>query len=76
MGTAIWALTKMVPYSASADDAMILRMVFHTTSNMPLVASRKSSGLSGSGGFSVRKWNPLARLDTSNTSKNTIIKYW
>ena len=37
MGTDVWALMKMVPYSASAADAMILRMIFHTTSKMPLV---------------------------------------
>ena len=62
MGTAVWVLTKMVPYLASAADAMILRMILHTRSKMPLVVGMKSSGLSGSGGPSVRKWTPLARL--------------
>ena len=50
MDTASWALTKMVPYSVSAADAMILRIIFHTTSKMPLVVGTKPSGLSGSGG--------------------------
>ena len=62
MGTAIWVFMKMVPYSALASDTMILRMILHTTSKMPLVVSTKYSGLSGSGGPSVRKWTPLARL--------------
>ena len=62
IGTAVWALTKMVPYSASATDAMILRMILHTTSKMPLVVGTKYSGLSGSGGPSLRKWTPLAWL--------------
>ena len=51
MGTAVWALMKMVPYSALAADAMILRMILHTTSKMPLAVGTKSSGLSGSGGL-------------------------
>ena len=62
MGTAVWALTNMVPYSASAADAMILRMILHTTSKMLLVVGTKYSGLSWSGGVFVRKWTPLARL--------------
>ena len=44
MGTAVWVLMKMVPYSASAADVMILRMILYTTSNMPLVVGTKSSG--------------------------------
>ena len=55
MGTAVWALTKMVPYSALAADAMILRMIFHTTSKILLVVGTKSSEFSGSGRPSVRK---------------------
>ena len=55
MGTVVCALMKMVPYSALAADAMILRMILHTTSKMPLVFGTKSSGFSGSGGPSVRK---------------------
>ena len=53
--TAVWALTKMVPYSALAADAIILRMILHTTSKMSLVVGTKSSGFLGSGGPSVRK---------------------
>ena len=60
MDTAVWALMKMVPYSAPAYDAMILRMILHTTSKMPLVFDTKYSGLLGSGGPSVRKWTTLA----------------
>ena len=55
MGTAVWALMNMVLYSALAADAMILRMILHTTSKMPLVVGTKSSGFLGSGGPSVRK---------------------
>ena len=62
MGTAVWGLMKMVPYSALAYDAMILRMILHTTSKMPLVVGKKSSGFSGSSGPSVRKCTPQARL--------------
>ena len=50
IGTAFWVFTKMVPYLASAADAMILRMILHTTSKMPLVVGTKSSGFLGSGG--------------------------
>ena len=64
MGTAVWELMNMVPYSSSAADAMILRMIFHTTSKMPLVVGTKSSGFLGSGGPLVRKCTPLARLLT------------
>ena len=49
IGTAVSALTKMVQYLASAADAMILRMILHTTSKMPLTVGTKSSGLLGSG---------------------------
>ena len=55
MGTAVWELMKIVLHSASASDAMILRMILHTTSKMPLVVGTKSSGFSGSGGPLVRK---------------------
>ena len=50
MGTAVWVLMNMVPYLASAADAMILRMILHTTSKIPLVVGTKSFGFSGSGG--------------------------
>ena len=43
IGTAIWELMKMVPYLASAVDAMVLRMILHTTRDMPLVVGDKSS---------------------------------
>ena len=65
MCTAVWALTKMVPYSASDADAMILRMILYTMSKMLLVVGTESSGFLGSGGPSVIKWNPLARLLSS-----------
>ena len=55
MGTAVWALTKMVPYLASTADTMILHMILHTTSKMPLVVGTKSYRFSGSGGPSVIK---------------------
>ena len=42
MVTAVWVLMKMVPYSALAVNAMILRMILHTTSKMPLVVGTKS----------------------------------
>ena len=62
IGTAVWELTKMVPYSASAAYTMILCMILNTTIKMPLVVGTKYSGLSGSGGTLLRKWIPLARL--------------
>ena len=62
IGTAVCDLTNMVPYLASAADAMILLMVLLTTSKMPLVVGTKSAGLSGSGGPSLRKGTPLAQL--------------
>ena len=62
MGTDVWALMKMVPYSDSTADDMILRMILHTASKMPLLVGTKSSGFSGSGGPSVRKCTPLDRL--------------
>ena len=34
MGTDVWALMKIVPYSSSAADPMILRILLHTTSKM------------------------------------------
>ena len=62
IGTDFWALTEMVPYSSSDADASILRMILHTTSKMPLVAGTKYYGFLGSGGTSLRKWTPLARI--------------
>ena len=62
MGTTVWALMKMVPYSALAADAMILHMIFHTMRKIPLVVGTKYSGFLGSGGTSVRKWTPMDRL--------------
>ena len=62
IGTDVWALTKMVLYSTSAADAMILRMILHTTSKMPLLVGTQSSGLTGSGGPSLRKWTQLAQF--------------
>ena len=43
-----------MPYSALAADAMMLCMILHTASKIPLVVGTKSSGFSGSGGPSVR----------------------
>ena len=54
MGTAVWELMKMVPYYSSDLDAMVLHMILHTTSKMPLVVGTKYSGFLGSGGPSVR----------------------
>ena len=62
MGIDVWALMKMVPYSALAAYAMILRMLLHTTIKMLLVVGTKSSGFLGSGGPLVRKCTPLDRL--------------
>ena len=53
IGTAVWSLTKMVPYSASAADAMILRMILHMEIKMLLVVGKKTSGLAGLGGDRV-----------------------
>ena len=62
IGTSVWVLTKMVAYSASTADGMLLRMILHTTSKMPLTVGTKSSRLLGLVGPLLRKWTPLARL--------------
>ena len=62
IGTSVCVLTKMVSYSDSAVDAMMLRMIFYTNSMMLLTVGTKSSGFLGLGGPSLRKWTPLARL--------------
>ena len=54
-GTAVWELIKMVPYYALASDAMILYMILHMTSKMPVVVGTKYSGFSSSGGPSMIK---------------------
>ena len=64
IGTAVCALTKMVLYSSSAADTMMLRMILHITSMIPLTVGTKSSGFLGLVGPSLRKWTPLARLLT------------
>ena len=43
IGTGVWALTNMVPYLASAADAMMLRMILHTMSKILLAVGTKSS---------------------------------
>ena len=60
MGTSVCALMKMVPNSALAAYAMMLRMIFQTTSMMPLTVGVKSSEFFGLGGPSLRKLTPLA----------------
>ena len=55
IGTDVWALTKMVPYLSSASESMMLNMILHTTSNIPLAVGTKYSGLLGLGGTSMRK---------------------
>ena len=62
MGTAVWALMKMVPYSDLAADAMILCMIFHAMSKMLLVVGTKYSGFLGLCGTLARKSTPLARI--------------
>ena len=62
IGTDVWALTKMVPYLASAADAVILRMIFHTTSKMPLVVGKKSLWIVG-----VR-WTFAEKMDSTGTT--------
>ena len=72
--TAVWYLTKMVPYSASAADAMILLMILHTTSKMPLVVGTKYSVFLGSGGPSLRKWTPLALVIGRESSYEILLE--
>ena len=62
IGTSVWVLTKMVPYLASTADGMLLRMILHTTSKMPLTVGTKSSRLLGLVGPLLRKLTPLDRL--------------
>ena len=69
IGTSVWALTKMVPYSSSAADAMTLSMILHKTSNMPLTVGTKSSVSLGLGGPSLRKCTSLVRLLSWETER-------
>ena len=62
IGTAVWLLPKMVPYLASAADVMMLLMILHTTSRMPLTVGMKYYGLLGLGRPLLRKSTPLAWL--------------
>ena len=57
MGTAVCVFEKMVPYSAPAADAMILRMLLHTNSMMPLMMGTKYSGFLGF------RWNFTEKMD-------------
>ena len=54
MGTAVCDLMKMVPYSASDDDAMMLRMILKTTIVITLEVGMKSSGFCVLGGPSLK----------------------
>ena len=62
MGTSVYVLMKMVPNSDSVADAMMLHMIFQTTSMVQLTVGMKSSGFCGLGGPSLIKWTPLNRL--------------
>ena len=68
VGTAVFVLINMVPYSDSAADAMMLRIIFHTTSIIPLTVGTKYSGFLGLGGPSLGKCTPLVlnRLEESS----------
>ena len=86
MGISVCALMRMVPYPASAVDAMMLRIIFQTTSMIPLPVGMKYYGFCGLGGPSLRKWTPLARLlyretemyEASEWIANLIplVRYW
>ena len=67
VGTAVFVLINMVPYSDSAADAIMLRMIFHTTRMIPLKVGTKFSGFFGFGGPLLRKWNPMAQLLDQDT---------
>ena len=64
----------MVTYSTYAADAMMLRTIFHKTSNMLLTVGTKSSGLFGLGGPLLRKWTPLARILALETERYEVSK--
>ena len=59
---ASWALINMVPHSASAADAIMLRIILHTTCMIPLMVGTKVDGSFGFDGASLRKCIPLALL--------------
>ena len=50
------------PNSASAVDAMMLRIILHTTYTMPLSAGSNFSGSCGVGGLLLKKCMPPALL--------------
>ena len=55
IGTAVCELTKKVSYSASAADAMMLRIIFYTTSRMKLAVGTKYSEFLGCHRLSVNQ---------------------
>ena len=69
IGTTVCELIKIVPYSASAAYAMMLRVILHRTRIIPLTVGYKYSGFFGLGGPSLRKWTPLARLLAQDTER-------
>ena len=69
IGTYVCALTKMVPYYASAADAMMLRMILQTSSMIPLTVGNKSSEFLGLGSPLLRKWTPMAWLLALETER-------
>ena len=45
--TDVWALTNMVPYLASVDDVMMLRIFLYTSGKIQLTVGTKSSEVHG-----------------------------
>ena len=62
IGTAAWPLRNKTPYSASAADAMMLRIIFHIIKINPLIICVYSLNVSASGLGSLRKNTPLYLL--------------
>ena len=69
IGTAVCTLINILPYSASAADTMMLRMILHTTRMMLLKVGTKSSGFFGFGGPLLRKFTPLAQILHRDTER-------
>ena len=62
MGTASWQFKNEAPTSDSAADAMMLRIILHTTYTIPFSVGSKLAGSFGDGGLLLKKCMPPAML--------------
>ena len=58
IGTASWQFKNKAPNYASAADAMMLRIILHTTYTMMFSVGSKLAGSCGDGGLLLKKCMP------------------